>query len=58
MEIRSAFLIIDSEFIVCEFSIDSFAEVIWDSIEKSKVMSKVLPSARSTLSSKCIFLVL
>lgn len=58
MEIRSAFLIIDSEFIVCEFLIDSFAEIIWDSIEKSKVMNKILPSTRSTLSSKCIFLVL
>lgn len=33
---------IDSEFSVCGFSIDGFAEIIWDSIKESKVMNKVL----------------
>lgn len=54
MEIRSAFSMIDSEFIVCGFSIDGFAEMIWDSIKESKAMNKVLPTTESTLSSKCI----
>lgn len=36
MEIRSAFSAIASEFIVCGFSIDSFAEIICDSIEKKQ----------------------
>lgn len=58
MEIRSAFSIIDSKFIVYGFSVNSFAEIILHSINKSKVMNNVLPSTGSALSSKCIFFVL